>query len=308
MTLQSVIPTLVIFIKIFSAGVDQDQVNEGRLMGRVTDYNGKPVAAATVFASGPTSKAVLTNAQGYYVFLAVPEGKYNLKVFKRGLPRLKTNKVYVPSEITIRRDFTFITKSQQQILLAKKEKNRIRRKEEKKRLLAERQKKIEENEQIVKPVVDSKSKPSVPEKPSYTSTDIAMKPETNESASNDAITDIGLKAAAEAAVQAEKSAYDFVEKQVKINGGLSAVIKQIVYPDIAKKLKIEGLVVARVYVDSDGSLTRIDLLKQAHELLDEEAVRVLSEETVFAPAVRDGKNVAGALTIPIKFKIAKVVW
>ncbi len=306
MTLQSVIPILFTFINIFSAGADQ--VNQGRLMGRVTDYNGKPVAAATVFASGPTSKAVLTNAQGYYVFLAVPEGKYNLKVFKRGLPRLKTNKVYVPSKITVRRDFTFITESQQQILLAKKEKEQIRREEEKKRLLAERQKKTEVKQKVVKPVIDSKSKPSVPEKPSYASTDIAMKPETIESTSNDAIIDIGLKAAAEAAEQAEKSAFDIVEKQVEINGGLAAVIKQIVYPDIAKKLKIEGLVVARVYIDSHGSLTRIDLLKQAHELLDEEAVRVLSEETVFTPAERDGKNVAGALTIPIKFKIAKVVW
>ncbi len=312
MVLKIVLSFSILFINLFTTSADQN--TSGRLMGLVTDYSGKPVAGATVFVSGPTSKAVLTNAQGYYVFLTVPEGKYNMKVFKSGMPRLRTNKVYVPSKATLRRDFTFITDAQNRALLAQKEAERKRieeealkqQEEEKKQLLAEKRKRTPP----VKPrhSIAPKAKPS--EKPEFASAGSELNNSATaiESTSNDAITDVGLKAATKAAEEAEKNALAMVESQVEIEGGLGAVIKKINYPDTAKKLKIEGLVVARAYVDEEGRLTRIDLLKQAHALLDEEAVRVLSEETFFKPAQQDGKNVSGAITVPIKFRIAKVVW
>lgn len=311
MILQIHLIILLLLSNLFSLG--SAQTNEGRIMGRISDYEGNAVAGATVFVTGPTSKAVLTNAQGYYVFLAVPEGKYNLKVFKRGMPRLKTNTVFVRPKITLRKDFTFITEKQQEILLAKQEAENKHKESEQKQKLAEKpilvaqqteEEKLAIKDPSIKPKPDKTEQPKIVSVSNEPSTEI----KTLETINTDAITDIGLKAAAKEAEEAEKLAFATTEKQVEIEGGIASVIKQINYPEVAKKLKIEGLVVARVYVDEKGYLTRIDLLKQAHELLDEEAVRVLSEKTSFQPAERDGKKVSGALTVPIKFKIAKVVW
>lgn len=73
-------------------------------------------------------------------------------------------------------------------------------------------------------------------------------------------------------------------------------------------MKIEGKVVVRVFVGRDGSPLRMEIMKSAHELLDEEALRVLSENAKFTPAVVNGQNAIGVITVPITFKIGKVVW
>ncbi|RFM25450.1 MAG: energy transducer TonB [Candidatus Thermochlorobacter aerophilum] len=99
-----------------------------------------------------------------------------------------------------------------------------------------------------------------------------------------------------------------VEKDVQIQGGIESIIKKIVYPETAIHMKIEGKVVARVFVDAKGNVLKIDILKPAHELLNEEAVRVLTEDAVYIPAQANGKPVAGAITVPLNFKIQKVTW
>jgi len=277
-------------------------------MGRVTDETRKPIAAATVYVSGKTSKAVLTNAQGYYVFLAVPEGQYNVKVFKRGLPRLRTNKVFVPSHITVRKDFNFGNGGiKPNTMLAKSGARKPMPKptpKPKKPAIAQTQPPKEKAKTPTQEIV----KVPEQEKIALASSEKTQVATEIKGVSTAKIQDEGLRKAAEHAEEVEKAAIAAVEKDVELEGGLAAVVKKIVYPETAKKLKIEGLVVARIYVDELGSLTRIDLLKTAHELLDEEAIRVLSEEATFKPAKAGDKDVAGALTVPIKFKIAKVTW
>ncbi|ACF14193.1 TonB family protein [Chloroherpeton thalassium ATCC 35110] len=278
-------------------------------MGRVTDETGKPIAAATVYVSGETSRAVLTNAQGYYVFLAVPEGQYSVKVFKRGLPRLRTNKIFVPSHITVRKDFSFgDTGEPQRQMLAKAGAPKPLPKP-----AEPAAPKVETSHEkpVAQPTPTAKPAPApATEEVALASASTGEMVETTEikGISTATITDEGLRKAAEQAEEVEKAAIATVEKDVELEGGLAAIVKKIVYPETAKNLKIEGLVVARVYVDESGNLTRIDLLKTAHELLDEEAIRVLSEEAIFKPAKAGNKDVAGALTVPIKFKIAKVTW
>jgi hypothetical protein len=51
-----------------------------------------------------------------------------------------------------------------------------------------------------------------------------------------------------------------VEKDVQIQGGIESIIKKIVYPETAIHMKIEGKVVARVFVDAKGNVSRLIFL------------------------------------------------
>ncbi len=255
-------------------------VSQGRLFGRVVDEGGKPVPAATVFvSSGSINRAALTNAQGYYVFLGISEGKYSLKVFKTGFPKTSRDGIAIASNSTVRHDFKLGDNSSGlQVASA---------------VVRERKKEIAK---VAKP----KS-----EKPTET---IVVKNEEGETEELDESEVEEIKKAEESAKEEEEALTTAAEKEVAIEGGIAAIQKAIKYPETAINLKIEGKVVVRVFVGRDGSPLRMDVMKSAHELLDEEALRVLSENAKFTPAVVNGQNAIGVITVPITFKIGKVVW
>jgi len=95
------------------------------------------------------------------------------------------------------------------------------------------------------------------------------------------------------------------EKQVSVEGGLTGIYKKIIYPDLAKRLYIQGKVVVKVTVNEAGQISQIDFLKPGHEVLNEEVIRVLTTETHFIPAKLNGHAVAGSLVIPIKFALKR---
>lgn len=79
--------------------------------------------------------------------------------------------------------------------------------------------------------------------------------------------------------------------------------KETKYPKKARKEKIEGLVVASFTVMPDGSVDEIKIEKGAHELLDEEAMRVLGEMDQWYPGTQRGKPVRVMMRIPFNFKL-----
>jgi TonB family protein len=254
--------------------------SQGRLFGRVIDENGKPVRAATVFVSNAsTNRAALTNAQGYYVFLGISEGKYSLKVFKTGLPKTSREGITIAANSTARHDFKLGADNSGAAQLAS--------------VAVERKKEA-------KKATKAKS-----EKPTET---IVVKNEVGETEELDETEVEEIKKAEETAKEEEAALNIAAEKEVAIEGGIAAIQKAIQYPETALNLKIEGKVVVRVFVGRDGSPLRMEIVKSAHELLDEEALRVLSENAKFTPAVVNGQNAIGVITVPITFKIGKVVW
>lgn len=265
---------------MFSFLFSSPAVSQGRLFGRVVDESGKPVPAATVFiSSGLINRAALTNAQGYYVFLGISEGKYVLKVFKTGFPKVSREGVAVASNSTVRHDFKLGDNSGGvQVASA---------------VVRERKKEAD------------KSKKPKSEKPTET---IVVKNEEGETEELDESEVEEIKKAEESAKEEEEALTTAAEKEVSIEGGIAAIQKAIKYPETAINLKIEGKVVVRVFVGRDGSPLRMDVVKSAHELLNEEALRVISEHAKFTPAVVNGQNTIGVITVPITFKIGKVVW
>ncbi len=275
---------VLIFSVILSFASSLPAASQGRLFGRVIDESGKPVPAATVFvSSGSTNRAALTNAQGYYVFLGISEGKYSLKVFKTGFPKTSREGIAVASNSTARHDFKLGDNSGgvQAASVA-----RERKKESTK-------------------VVATTAKSEKAEKPTET---IVVKNEVGETEELDESEVAEIKKAEETAKEEEAALSVAAEKEVAIEGGIAAIQKAVKYPETAVNLKIEGKVVVRVFVGRDGSPLRMEIMKSAHELLDEEALRVLSENAKFTPAVVNGQNAIGVITVPITFKIGKVVW
>jgi TonB family protein len=225
----------------------------------------------------------ISNAQGYYVILDVPQGVYELKATKRGQPVWRGS-VTVASGVTQRIDMKLGGKSEN-LAAAKPTVDAKKVKAEKSK--KEEEKKEEEGEE--------KSEPAPPAPVAVATTnaqEIAKEKELQKAIEE-----------SEKLNQLDASQSDLPETDVEIVGGIEAIQSKIEYPMALKRAKIEGTVVARVFVDEQGNPLRISLVQPANKFLNEEVIRVLTEETKFKPAKVGNAPVRGAITIPVKFKI-----
>ena len=75
------------------------------------------------------------------------------------------------------------------------------------------------------------------------------------------------------------------------------------YPDEAKKNEIQGRVTLQFTVGADGVVSNVKVLRSAHELLDAEALRVVSASPKWEPGKQDGQPVAVTYTFPVIFQL-----
>ena len=77
-----------------------------------------------------------------------------------------------------------------------------------------------------------------------------------------------------------------------------------VYPELARKASIEGVVYLDILVDKEGKVRDIQVLKGSGTNVgfEESAVQAVKQWT-FSPAIQNGKPVACWLTQPIKFQV-----
>ncbi len=81
------------------------------------------------------------------------------------------------------------------------------------------------------------------------------------------------------------------------------VNQRLVYPEIAKENGIQGKVTIRFTIETDGSVTNVNVLKGVDPALDKEAVRVASSSPRWTPAKRDGSAVPVTYTFPVIFQL-----
>ncbi len=254
---------------------------QGRLIGRVLNENNEPVPGATVSISGQTAMVAISNAQGYYVLLDVPQGPYEIKASKRGLPVWRGT-ITIAGGVTHRIDMKLGAKSENLAAKSAVETRKAKAEPLKKETKKEEQL-VEEQEEAPKTVT-----PTV-----ITDTQEIAKEKELQKAIEES----------EALNQLDAGQGDLPETDVEIVGGIEAIQSKIEYPMSLKRAKIEGTVVARVFVDEQGNPIRISLVQSANKFLNEEVIRVLTEETKFIPAKVGNSPVRGAITIPVKFKI-----
>jgi|KBSSwiStaDraftv2_1062776.scaffolds.fasta_scaffold900896_2 TonB family protein len=79
--------------------------------------------------------------------------------------------------------------------------------------------------------------------------------------------------------------------------------ENIQYPQEAQKNKIEGQVMARIVVHSNGKISNVELLRRLGYGCDEEVVRVLSSMPDWKPAEVNGKKAPVYYLFPVTFSL-----
>jgi TonB family protein len=263
---------------------------QGRLMGRVLDSSGKPVAGATIYITSTTvTQAAVSNAQGYYTFLNVPPETYKIRTYKRGYSTWNSELAVVANSIT-RVDVKLGTEeAEENVVVAETKKSTS--------TAVKKTVPVEKKKESVEVVAVDKT-------PEMRKEIVAQLKSDDDEDDKGAEELINLTEENINADDMEQVAT--LESNVEIVGGVEQIYKNIKYPDLALKAGVEGKAIAQVFVDKSGNIVKVNFLKSINPILDAEVMRVLTEDTQFKPArVSGGKTVAGAIVIPFNFKIKK---
>ena len=102
--------------------------------------------------------------------------------------------------------------------------------------------------------------------------------------------------------------YDnIVNKSPEPAGGRNAfkeyVNTNLQYPEAARSQQVEGVVVLKVTVSSEGSINNIEVKKSLSASCDQEAVRLIEEGPRWSPATYNGDPVEGSVRVRIIFDL-----
>lgn len=101
--------------------------------------------------------------------------------------------------------------------------------------------------------------------------------------------------------------FDFVEVMPEFVGGQQAfqqyLSRNLRYPGVAREAGIQGTVFVSFVVETDGSITEVEVVRSVHPLLDEEAVRVISQMPPWKPGLQHRDPVRVRFTLPVGFRL-----
>ncbi len=93
-----------------------------------------------------------------------------------------------------------------------------------------------------------------------------------------------------------------VEEMPQPIGGIEAIQKKIIYPEIAKRAGVQGRVFVKAFVDESGAVKKAEVIKGIGAGCDEAAIAAVMK-TRFNPGKQRGKPVRVQVSIPILFKL-----
>lgn len=96
--------------------------------------------------------------------------------------------------------------------------------------------------------------------------------------------------------------YVMVEQMPELIGGMQSIMKNVDYPELAKKAGIEGRVYIQFVVDEDGKVINPRVIKGIGGGCDVEALNAV-KQVKFTPGYQDGKPVKVQLSLPVVFKL-----
>ncbi|MEM1137431.1 MAG: M56 family metallopeptidase, partial [Bacteroidota bacterium] len=101
--------------------------------------------------------------------------------------------------------------------------------------------------------------------------------------------------------------YEEVDEMATPDGGFQVlythITEKLKYPEIAKRMGIEGKVYVQFVIEKDGSLTNAQVIKGISDECDEQALLAVKSSPKWIPAQKDGVNVKQLITLPVSFKI-----
>ena len=101
----------------------------------------------------------------------------------------------------------------------------------------------------------------------------------------------------------DKGIYLTAEKMPAIKGGMAAIGKKIRYPKIAREMGIQGVVYVGFVVTSEGKISDPKILRSLAKPLDQEALRLITEDVKFTPGYHQGNAVPVRMVLPIRFRL-----
>lgn len=100
---------------------------------------------------------------------------------------------------------------------------------------------------------------------------------------------------------------DFPDVVAEFPGGPDSLTKfirdNLVYPDYAKEVGIEGRVFVQFVVEKEGSLTNLVVLRGVSPELDNEAKRIIRVMPKWIPATSNDERVRSKMIVPFKFSL-----
>lgn len=102
--------------------------------------------------------------------------------------------------------------------------------------------------------------------------------------------------------------FDVVEDQPEPPGGMEGwnkyLSQNLTYPAQARSMGVEGTVIVVFVVNSDGTLSDVEILRGIGAGADEEAVRVVENAADWTPGSQRGRTINTRMRLPIRFKLA----
>lgn len=100
---------------------------------------------------------------------------------------------------------------------------------------------------------------------------------------------------------------DFTEIMPEPIGGMTAwnnyLNKNLKYPTPAKRMGVEGTVYISFIVNTDGSISDVELMRGIGAGCDEEAIRVITNAPAWKPGKQSSRPVRVRMRLPIRFKL-----
>lgn len=107
--------------------------------------------------------------------------------------------------------------------------------------------------------------------------------------------------------KANSKVYEVVEQMPEFPGGQAALLEwiadNVIYPPVAEQNGIQGRVVCTFIVETDGSVSDVQVVRSIDPSLDAEAIRVLSNMPRWNPGKQNGEAVRVKYTVPVTFKL-----
>ncbi|MBR9976799.1 MAG: energy transducer TonB [Bacteroidetes bacterium] len=103
-------------------------------------------------------------------------------------------------------------------------------------------------------------------------------------------------------IEEEEVYFEVVEDPPTIIGGLDAVRKHLIYPDLAIRAGVEGTVIVLAYVNSKGVVTGTEVIRGIGGGCDEAAMDAV-KKVRFEPGMQRGKPVNVKVSVPVRFRL-----
>ena len=107
----------------------------------------------------------------------------------------------------------------------------------------------------------------------------------------------------------ENSIFQVVELLPEFPGGMAELMKYLQkntrYPQICKEQGVQGRVIVQFVVNTDSTITDVNVIKSVNPHLDEEAVRVVKAMPKWNPGKQRGELVCVRFTLPVTFRLPK---